>query len=179
MWEYGNMIEHVMEYGNGDMRSICTDCHASLIELRLFGSIGSAKKNRVSGIVWLEVEVVFNEHKGHPSLLVCMTYGSELHLTLCRSQHVLIFCIHSDLGPLKTLVLHQDAVFSYFHSRIESLIHPSQDFYPLKTTGFFARFCGILYVEIPPKNQPTREDFIQIFCPWELGDFPKAKNDSR
>lgn len=113
MWEYGNMIEHVMEYGNRDMRSFCTDWHASLIELRLFGNIGSAKKNRVSGIVWLEVEVVFNEHKGHPSLLVCMTYGSELHLTLCRSQHVLIFCIHSDLGPLKSLVLRRDAIFSF------------------------------------------------------------------
>ena len=32
---------------------------------------------RVSGIVGLEVEVVFNEQEGHPSLLVCMTSGSE------------------------------------------------------------------------------------------------------
>ena len=156
------MIEHVMEYGNGDMRSICTDCHASLIELRLFGNIGSAKKDRVSGIVWLEVEVVFNEHKGHPSLLVCMTYGSELHLTLCRSQHVLtiLFCIHSDLGPLKSWYFIK---MPYFHSRIESLRNPSQEFYPLKTTGFFARFCA------------NSEGFHSNFSPLAAGGFSESQ----
>ena len=123
------------------------------------------QKNRVSGIVWLEVEVVFNELKGHPSLLVCMTYGSELHLTLCRSQHVLIFCIHSDLGPLKTLVLHQDAVFLFKDWILDKSI---PGLLPLKNNRIFRQILC----------QLGRISF-KFFALGSRGIFRFSKNDSR